>query len=31
MYAPTQERTTTKLNFGFKKYNNKGYTSKIIE
>ena len=31
LYTPKQERTTTKLNFGFKKYNNNGYTSKIIE
>ena len=31
MYAPTQERTTKTLDFGFKKYDNKGYTSKIIQ
>jgi hypothetical protein len=31
LYTPKQERTTAKLNFGFKKYNNNGYTSKIIE
>jgi hypothetical protein len=30
-YAPHQQRTTRTLNFGFTKYNNKGYTSKIIE
>lgn len=30
-YAPTQERQNVKLNFGFKKYNNNGYISKIIE
>jgi len=31
LYTPTQERTTKVLDFGFKKYNNNGYTSKIIE
>ena len=31
MYAPTQQRTTRTLNFGFTKYNNKGSISKIIE
>lgn len=31
MYTPKQERHTKTLNFGFKKYNNNGYTSKIIE
>jgi hypothetical protein len=31
LYTPTQERTTRTLNFGFKKYNNNGYSSKIIE
>lgn len=31
LYTPKQERTTATLNFGFKKYNNNGYTSKIIE
>ena len=31
LYTPKQEKTTTKLNFEFKKYNNNGYTSKIIE
>jgi hypothetical protein len=31
LYAPSQERTTRTLGFGFKKYNNNGYSSKIIE
>ena len=31
LYAPKQERTTRSLNFGFKKYNNNGTTSKIIQ
>ena len=31
MYTPKQERITRSLDFGFKKYNNNGYTSKIIE
>ena len=31
LYAPNEERTTRVLNFGFKKYDNKGYTSKIIK
>ena len=31
MYAPTQQRTTRTLNFGFTKYNNQGSISKIIE
>jgi hypothetical protein len=31
LYTPKQERQTVALNFGFKKYNNNGYTSKIIE
>jgi hypothetical protein len=31
LYTPKQERQTAALNFGFKKYNNNGYTSKIIE
>ena len=31
LYTPAQERTTRTLNFGLKKYNNNGYTSKIIE
>jgi len=31
MYAPTGQRTTKKLEFGFKKYNNKGIISKILK
>ena len=31
MYQPKQERTTSKLSFGFSKYDNKGALSKIIE
>ena len=31
LYTPKQERQTRVLNFGFKKYNNQGSTSKIIE
>jgi hypothetical protein len=31
LYTPKQERQTKNLNFGFKKYNNHGYSSKIIE
>ena len=31
MYTPKTERKTAVLNFGFKKYNNNGYTSKIIK
>jgi hypothetical protein len=31
LYTPKQERQTVALNFEFKKYNNNGYTSKIIE
>ena len=31
LYAPKQEKIVKKLDFGFKKYNNKGYISKIIE
>ena len=30
LYTPKQERSVTKLNFGFSKYNNKGRLSKII-
>ena len=31
LYKPKAEKTLTKVNFGFTKYNNKGITSKIIE
>ena len=31
LYRPTEQKTTKKLNFGFKKYNNSGAISKIIE
>ena len=31
LYRPTDQKTTKKLNFGFKKYNNSGAISKIIE
>jgi len=31
LYAPKQGKIVKKLDFGFKKYNNKGYISKIIE
>jgi hypothetical protein len=31
LYKPTQEKTTKRLDFGFKKYNNSGAFSKIIE
>jgi len=31
LYTPQQQRTTKVLNFGFKKYNNQGSISKIIE
>ena len=31
MYEPKQQKTTTTLNFGFTKYNNKGTLSKIID
>ena len=31
LYAPKAEKIVKKLDFGFKKYNNKGYISKIIE
>jgi hypothetical protein len=31
LYAPTAERQTKVLNFGFKKYNNEGTFSKIIK
>ena len=30
LYTPKQERSTTTINFGFSKYNNKGTVSKII-
>ena len=30
LYKPTQEKTTKRLDFGFKKYNNSGAVSKII-
>ena len=30
LYTPKQERSVTKLSFGFSKYNNKGRLSKII-
>jgi hypothetical protein len=30
LYKPTQEKTTKRLDFGFKKYNNSGAASKII-
>ncbi len=31
LYAPKQEKIVKKLDFGFKKFDNKGYISKIIE
>jgi len=31
LYKPKPEKTTTTIDFGFTKYNNKGITSKIIE
>jgi hypothetical protein len=31
LYRPTPEKTTTKINFGFSRYNNKGTLSKIIK
>jgi len=31
LYKPKPDKTLTKVNFGFTKYNNKGITSKIIE
>ena len=31
MYAPAAKRTTKKLEFGFKKYSNKGILSKILK
>jgi hypothetical protein len=31
LYTPQQQRTTKVLNFGFRKYNNQGSISKIIE
>ena len=31
LYTPKQERQTKVLNFGFRKYNNQGSISKIIE